>query len=601
MTGMAAQQQDDERPPRLAAIAHIDVAGYSEHMARDERRTYAIVKRYHLEVISPEARRRGGRVVNRSGDDWLLVFPDSDEALAFALVVQRRLAVETMGRASVEDLRLRVGVNLGEVHLDGDSVFGSDVNVAARLQSIAKPGGVNLSHRARAALRRDPDCELRDIGPRAVRNIPEPITVHRAVLEVEDADAPLPESRVIDLHRPVRGTDRRGAIAVLPFRSAGDEAQEAFADGLTEDVIDGLSHMRWFPVIARNSVFAFKGRDADVAEVGERLGARYVLTGSVRRAGARMRVAVRLEDAQDRTTLWSQRLDRQVADVFDTLDELARSVVGAIEPELTRAESGRAARTADESLGEWDRINRGKWHLNRLTREDAAAAWAIFEEVLLGNPDSVEAHVQMAWWRLWDVWTQRGATEGLLEMERHARRAMALDPRDARGSMLAGIALLMQGDHGEAREILRRAVALNPSLAAAHASIASTLYLSGEPELALEHIDTALRLSPNDIHTFHALGERAMALYMTGDHVEAVATATESLRRRPRYVYAHMVRIGALARLGRAEEAEAALARLLEARPDFSLEQVRWLPFTDRHWIGYITKGLDLAGFRPQD
>jgi len=235
--------------------------------------------------------------------------------------------------------------------------------------------------------------------------------------------------------------------------------------------------------------------------------------------------------------------------------------------------------------------------MNRLTRDDAIIARQLFDRALVANPSSEEALVHLSWWHFWDVWAQRGPTEGWIDMARFARRALALDPEEARAVMLAGIADFMQGETEHGRKMLKRAVQMNPSLSVAHASIGSTYILTGEPELAIEPLQTALRLSPNDFYVFHALGEVAVARYMIGDYNLGIRVAEQSLELRPGYFYAHIIRIGCLARLGRIEESRAALDDFLARRPDFSFKDVEWLPFADRHWIGFLTEGLRLAGF----
>jgi adenylate cyclase len=312
-----------------------------------------------------------------------------------------------------------------------------------------------------------------------------------------------------------------------------------------------------------------------------------------------LRVHVFLAEAEDRHVVWSNRYIGERSDLFAVRDEIAREIVGAIEPEFSLAEQWRSRAGPLESLDEWELVRRGVWHMNRLTREDSLIAVALFTRALGGNPNSVEALVQLSWWHFWDVWVRRGPIEGWSEMASFARRAMTLDSRDARALMLTGISDFMQGETDHAYRMLNRAIDLNPSLAVAHASIGSAHILAGEPELAIDPLRTALRLSPNDFNIFHTLGEVAAARYMMGDYNLAVRAAEESLEVRPGYVYAHVVRIGALARLGLGAEAKTALNDLLKRRPHFHVKDIEWLPFTDRHWISFLMEGLELAGFAP--
>jgi tetratricopeptide (TPR) repeat protein len=236
--------------------------------------------------------------------------------------------------------------------------------------------------------------------------------------------------------------------------------------------------------------------------------------------------------------------------------------------------------------------------MNCLTRRDAAIARELLERALALNPNSVEALIHFAWWHFWDGWTRRGPTEDFVEMARLSRRALQLDPQDARAVLLMGIAEFLQAETERGRRLLMRAIWMNPSLALAHASVGSTYILSGEPERAIEPLQTALRLSPNDFHIFHTLGEVATARYMMGDFSIAASAADESLQTRPGYIHAHVVRIGSLARAGRSPEAERSLADFLSRRPDFTLSRLGWLPFSDRYWVSYLAEGLRLAGYR---
>jgi tetratricopeptide (TPR) repeat protein len=310
-------------------------------------------------------------------------------------------------------------------------------------------------------------------------------------------------------------------------------------------------------------------------------------------------VQVRLTEAEEGRLVWSERYDREPHDLFAVRDGIARGIVAAVEPEFSRAEQVRSRTRPLESLDDWELVRRGVWHMNRLTRQDLEVAAELFQRALVRNPSSVEALVHLAWWHFWDVWVRRGPTEGWVEMGRLSRRAMSLDRQDARPLMLTGIAEFMQGETARGRRLLERAIAINPSLAVAHASIGSTHILAGEPELAVEPLQTALRLSPDDFYIFHTLGELATARYMMGDYNLGLRAAEEALRVRFGYIHAHVVRIGCLARAGRILEAGEALRDLTSRHPGFSLADVAWLPFADRHWIDHLAEGLRLAGFRP--
>lgn len=595
---MAYVQQARQRE---SAVVSIDMVGYSLRMANDAERTIATVKDYHSRIISPAIGSHGGRLIGRAGDSWLVEFTTADAALRFALDVQRRQRDHVRHEPRAPHMSLRTGLNFGDVIEDDDTFHGTGINVAVRLQAIAKPGGITFSSMIRERLTAKLDFKVREIGPRTVKNIPRPVLVYRVVMDDEESDAPAGRAAMVDVSHPVPGLENRPAIAVLPFRNIGnDREQEYFSDGLTEDVMNGLAHFRWFPVISRSSTFQFKNTTIDLREIGRLLGARYIVDGSVRRAGERLRVTAQLTHAEDGEVVWRERYERRPDDLFAVQDDIAQSVAAAIEPELSRMEQFRSRMRQVESLDDWDLVRRGMWHMNQMTRDDAPIARELFEQALARSPSSTEALIQLAWWHFWDVWARRGQMEGWVEMEHCARRAMALDPRDARALHLVGVAELMQGDAELSRGLLQQAVRLNPSMAVAHAAIGTSYILAGEPETAIEPLRTALRLSPNDAYIFHTFGEYAVARYMMGDYALGIGAAQESLRLRPGYWYAHVVRIGCLARLERWDEARAMLRQFRERRPNFTIEDIEWLPFIDRHWIGYLAEGLRLAGFEER-
>jgi adenylate cyclase len=588
---------DGHHPQRRSgSIVCMDMVGYSSLMASDEAGTVAALREFHNGIIAPGVADYGGRLSGRAGDSWLIEFTEPEPALRFSLDVLQALRRPRDDQPLPDGLQVRIGINCGEYVEDDGILHGTSVNVAARLQAIAKPGGISVSADIRQQVGDRVPCQFREIGPRAVKNIPSPVYVFRVLTDADDNDDAAPE--LIDLSHVVPGMGNRPAIAVLPFRNIGsDPDQEYFSDGLTEDIINGLARFRWFPVISRNSTFQFKNSPLDLREIGSRLGARYIVEGSVRRAGNRLRATAHLTGVEDGLGIWSERYDRELTDLFLVQDEIAQSLIATLEPELSRAEELRTRTRSLEQLGDWELVRRGMWHQNRLTRADAAMARQLFDQALARNPDSVEAMVQLSWWHFWDVWAQRGPMEGWVDMERLARQAMAVDPKDARGFMLAGTAQVMQGDVQEGRDLLQQAIHLNPSFSRAYANMATSYLLAGDPEQALEPIGVSLRLSPNDGHIFHNLGEKAAAHYMMGEFREAVASAEESLRHRGGYVYAHVIRIGALARWNRSNEARQAMAAFLNRRPNFTVGEIEWLPFIDRHWITYLIDGLRLAGY----
>lgn len=302
---------------RESAVVSIDMVGYSLKMAIDPELTIATVKDYHNGIINPAIGSYGGRLIGRAGDSWLVEFAAADAALSFSLDVQRRQRQRSRQAASEDLLCLRTGLNFGDVIEDEDTFHGTGINVAVRLQAIAKPGGISLSSMIHERLTGKFDCKLREIGPRTVKNIPRPVLVYRVVMDDEEAETRSGRAALVDVSLQVPGLENRPAIAVLPFRNIGnDREQEYFSDGLTEDVMNGLAHFRWFPVISRSSTFQFKNTTIDLREIGRLLGARYIVDGSVRRAGDRLRVSAQVTHAADGEVVWHERYERRPDDLF---------------------------------------------------------------------------------------------------------------------------------------------------------------------------------------------------------------------------------------------------------------------------------------------
>ena len=580
---------------KLTAILSADVVGYSRLMGKDEEGTLAALKRHRKELIDPKIGEHRGRIVKTTGDGLLIEFPSVVEAVRNAVDVQRGMAKRNTGVPHDRRIEFRVGVNLGDVIIDGDDIHGDGVNVAARLQELAEPGGVCISATVHEHIRSKLDLAFDDLGEKRMKNIATPIRVYKVST---NELSPTAVARAVDVSKPVPGFGSRPAIAVLPFvNMSGDEEQEYFADGLTEDIITGLSNWRWFPVIARNSTFTYKGKAVEVRQVGQELGARYVLEGSVRKAGNRVRISGQLIEADSGHHVWAQRYDRDLDDIFAVQDEITQSIVATIEPELEQAEQQRASLQPPENLDAWDLVQRGKWHQNRLTREDAAKARPLFERALQVDQNSAEALIQLAWWHFWNFWTRRGAKAWLDEAEAPGRFALALDDKDARAHNLLANVHLYRRQHEQARVAIARAIELNPSLALAHLWLCHINNFDGRPDAAIEPIQTALRLSPNDPSLWLMKGALALAHYLREAHEDALACADQALERRPGYWLGHVVRIGSLARLGRLDDASTALAELLGRKSGLAEQDVEWLPFRERKWHQYLVDGLAKAGW----
>jgi TolB-like protein len=558
----------DER--RLAAILAADVEGYSRLMARDEAAALRDLEAARRLIDSEIARFRG-RIANTAGDSVLAEFASVVDAVGCAVAIQQALAGIAANVPDERRLRLRIGLHSGDVLVRESQIFGDAVNVAARLEALAEPGGIALSGVVRDQLGTRLPLRLLDAGEQQVKNIPEPVRIYH-VLGLGAAAA-----------RPVGPSlPDRPSIAVLSFDNlSGDREQDYFADGMVEEIITALSRIRWLFVIARNSSFTYKGRSIDARQVGRELGVRYVLEGSVRKAGSRVRITGQLIDAATGAHLWADRFDGAIEDVFALQDRVAASVVGAIAPRLEQAEIGRAQRKPTESLDAYDHFLRGMAGIHAWTREANAAAFASFTRAIELDPGFAAAHGMAA-----RCFSQRKSC-GWLEdrahdiatAERLARRAAELGREDT--IALSGAAMVLSyvvGDLDTAGDLIDQALALDPSFAWGWLASGWIKGFSGEHELAIEHVQRAMRLSPTDPHVFTMRAAVGFAHFFAGRYDEALSSSEAALRERPGLLIAIAVAAAAAALAGRQADAERAMARLRTIEPEMSFANLR------EHW-----------------
>jgi TolB-like protein len=411
-----------------------------------------------------------------------------------------------------------------------------------------------------------------------------------------DYDVPLAQ-----IERPTENTNPQAfvalpAIAVLPFVNlTGDPERDYFAEGLSEDLIDRLSRLRWLPVIARSSSFTIAGSATSLQQAGQALGARYIFEGKLRRVGADETLSVSLTDNDAGRIIWSNRIPMKKDASLHVLEDLLSDVSAHLGTQIDAAEQQRALAKQRSDLSVRDLIWQGRWHMNRLTSDDSQKAQALFKEALNREPNSPEALIQYSWALLWDGWAKRATDEETREIRRLAQKAIIADYEDARGHMLAGVAETWLRQPLRAEALLKRAIELNPSLPLAHAQLGDAMYLRGEPEAALEPLNIAVRLSPNDPQLFFFRGELAIAHLMLGNFAEALQQAEESLMRRASYWFAHVMRINALTRLQRLADAQEAAIEFQRQVPKFEAEMIDWIPFIDRRWNEFLKEGLNLS------
>ena len=575
---------------RLAAIVATDVAEFSRLMGIDESGTLATLKAHRAELIDPALTEHGGRVVKTMGDGLLLEFPSVVEAVRFTVQFQEGMGRLGAGTPPERRLAYRIGVHLGDVIVEGDDLFGDGVNVAARLQAIAQPGGICLSQHAYDEVRDKVPFGFADGGEQALKNIARPMHVWRWTGAAAGVPAVAPALALPD----------KPSIAVLPFvNMSGDAEQEYFADGITEDLITELSRFAELFVIARNSTFVFKGMAVDIQEVGRRLGVRYVVEGSVRRTSQRVRVSAQLIEAATGRHVWAERYDRDLADIFAAQDDVTLAIVTAIAPTVGALERARARRAPCCSTSAWETYQRGLWHVYRYSRDDLATARTLFAHAIQIDSQFAPAHAGLAYAVYAEVlWGYATDVSAHLAQARHAAsRAVALDPRDALAHQILGRVLMTSGDVRQAVTECERAVTLNPNLAAAHYGLAYALALAGRAEAALASVDRAVRLPPYDplMHAFLTL--RSALLIILGHFQQALDVARNALQQPSATAWAHLQEASALANLGRIDEARAAMQRAIALQPDVSLRWLRTLlPALPDAKIDDYLDGLRKAG-----
>jgi len=553
---------------KLAAILAADVAGYSRLMGADEEGTLARLKAHRAEVIDPKIAEHRGRVVKTTGDGILIEFSSVVDAVRCATEVQRAMAERNAEIPDVKRIEFRVGINLGDIIIDGSDIHGDGVNIAARLEGIANPGTTYISDSSYQQVRDKLAIDFEDMGEHQLKNIARPVRVYRVQL----GGTPANES-------PTLALPDKPSIAVLPFQNmSGDPEQEYFADGIVEEIITALSRMRWLFVIARNSSFVYKAKAIDVKQVGRELGVRYVLEGSVRKAANRVRITGQLVDTTKGAHLWADRFDGGLDDIFDLQDQVTASVVGAIAPTLEKAEIERAKRKPTESLDAYDYYLRGMANVHLWTKEANSEALRLFYKAIELDPDFASAYGMAAWcyaWRKWNGWMIDRKQE-IAETRRLAQRAAELGKDDAVALCRGGFALgHVVGDLEGGAVLINRALVLNPNLATAWLLSGWIRAFLGEPEVAIEHLTRAMRLSPLDPLTFLAQGGIAWAHFFAARYDEVSSWAEKALREQPNYVQGMRMSAAGHALAGRLEEAQKAMACMRQFDPELRVSNLK--------------------------
>jgi TolB-like protein/class 3 adenylate cyclase len=560
---------DERVERRLAAILVADVVGYSRLMHNDEEATHARLTALIAESVLPVITRHSGRVVKHTGDGFLADFPSAVEAVRAAMQFQDRVQELSIGEAEETRLAFRVGINVGDVIIGAHDIFGDSVNIAARLEGIAEPGGICLSSSAYDQVRGKVAVEFADLGEQSLKNISLPIRAYAAIRNGLSQAAPTGS--------PAPLSAPRLSIVVLPFVNIGGEPeQDYFADGVTESLTTDLSRINGSFVIARNSAFSYRGKSPDVRQVRRELNVRYVLEGSVQRGGDRLRVNVQLIDAETGNHLWAERFDKPVADLFDMQDEIVSRLTNALDAQLIEAEAQRAGRALHPDA--LDLYFQGKACWNKgLTPEYLAQARDYFERSFALDSGNVDALVGLASVdaTIAGSFVSDDRAAQLVAAETALTRALSMAPQHAMAHLALGAVQMMTNRAALGICECEHALALDHNLADAHGCIGMAKYFSGRAEDTEAHILEALRLSPRDVYAYRWMLYVGIAKAQIGADAEALVWLRRSIEANRNYPLAHFHLAETLALLGRLDEARAAAQAGLALQPDFTLRRYR--------------------------
>lgn len=584
---------------RLAAVLAADVAGYSRLMGADEEGTLARLKAVRKALVDPTIASHRGRIVKTTGDGMLVEFSSAVDAVRSAVEVQRAMAEQNTSVAQDQRIEFRIGIHVGDIIIDDNDIFGDGVNVAARVENECQPGGVYVSGNAFEQIRGKTNFTFDDLGEKKLKNIERPVRLYAVRGATSAATMTTAANSIMPPNSKPLPLPDKPSIAVLPFQNmSGDPEQEYFADGIAEDVLTTLSKIHELMVIARNSSFVFKGQTRDIREIGRTLGARYVLEGSVRKAGNRVRLTAQLIDSLDGSHLWADRYDGGVDDVFDLQDRITQEIVSALEVQLTLGEQARVWRKRSGSPLVYECYLKGRSLYLNFAKHTHAQARAEFERALQINPVFTPALV-MNGYALTDQarfgWEEdRAATyEAALDC---AARALAADPGCGEAYTTIGYVRTFQRRQEEAVAAGEKAIVLSPSGADAYHMAGMYQGYAGNFQKAASYEEQAQRLSPIDFNV--SMVDEARARFHLGDFTAARDIASRVLAAKPRWLTARTVLVAALWNIGSEGEARGIVRELLVRHPGFSVG--RWalgLPYRRQEDLDKLVSPLRMAGF----
>ncbi|MDJ0609933.1 MAG: adenylate/guanylate cyclase domain-containing protein [Kiloniellales bacterium] len=571
---------------RLAAIFVADAAGYTRHIVEDELASHNHFKRDYSELFEPAIGRFRGRLIKKTGDGFLVEFSSVVDAVECAVHIQSQKTRRRDAQDEDPGLDYRIGINVGEIIVESDDIYGDDVNIAFRIEQLVEPGNICLTSAAFESVRNRLDLGFESLGSHQVKNILEPIGVYRVTLD--QATAGGPEGR-----RPARSLPSKPSIALLPFiNMSGGAEWNYFSDGITNDLITELSRFKSLFVIARNSSFAFQNKPVNVREIGRDLGVQYIMEGSIRRAVNRVRITVQLVDAQTGTHLWAERYDRDMEDIFAVQDEVTRTIVATLVGRVESDVLQRAKRKPTEVLAAYDYLLQGLDHFNRLTQEDNAQAAALFAKAIELDPEYALAYAHLASTCMYQ-WFWEVSLDPLDERaDEHAKKAIELDEEESRCHMIYGRVQLYRRNFGQALHHHERGVNLNPNDADGAAHMGMLLTFMGNPEDGISWLEHAMRLNP--YHPDWYFEDLGQSLYTAGRYREA-ADIIERVATPPLWLTIWLA--ACYGKLGQRREAEALVGRIVAVGADIEWERfAKKEPFQHHADMENLLDGLRVAG-----
>jgi adenylate cyclase len=579
---------------RLAAILSADVVGYSRLMGLDEAGTLSRLNALRRELIDPAIAAHSGRIVKLMGDGALVEFASAVDAVTCAIEIQRQLRERDAGRTEADRIRFRIGINVGDIIIEGDDILGDGVNIAARIESIAEPGGISISEDAWRQVQGKVAGNFVDAGEQSLKNIARPVRVYRLDLAQKVAS----ESREPP---PLPGPPDKPSIAVLAFTNmSGDPEQEYFSDGISEDIITDLSKLSELNVIARNSSFTYKGKPVDVKRVGRELGVRYVLEGSVRKAGNRVRVTGQLIDAASGAHIWAERFDRDLTDIFAVQDELTQEIISALKIKLSEGEKALLVAGGTKNVEAHDLFLRGRELMfgSKRDRDIFEQFMSCFRRAIELDPNYASAYAGLGMGYSFDYqnhWSD-APEKSLDQAQRLVDEAIAKDDKDAFARFVAAVVATWKKDYERWARESDKALALNPNYALALLTRGNVHIYTGEPTKAIPYIERGMRLDPGPVQGqyLHFLGT---AYFVAGEYETAATYFKDRITINPTTDLSRALLASALGHLGRHEEARQVWHDLKEINPRYSYaDHFARLPFKNPADADKLTDGLRKAG-----